>query len=111
MQSNLMKSVSSIVLAHPKEGTTMCTYKLLAVGIGILLLGVAAVTPVQAGIALNGLTMNGISLNGLSVNGLSVNGLTYNGMAINGAALVALTQAEPLTLEVESVTLPATNAE
>jgi hypothetical protein len=104
MQSNLMKSVSS--LAQAKEGTTMYANKLLAVGIGILLLGVATVTPAQAGIALNGL-----SVNGLTMNGISMNGLTYNGLAINGVALAAPMQTEPLTLEVESVTLPATNAE
>jgi len=45
----------------------MCAYKLLAAGTGTLLLGLAAATPVQAKIAVNG----------LSVNGLSVNGLTY----------------------------------
>jgi len=106
MQSNLMKSVSSLVFARPKEGTTTHANKLLAVGIGILLLGAAAATPAKAGIALNGL-----SVNGLTMNGISMNGLTYNGMAINGVALAAPMQAEPLTLEVESVTLPATNAE
>jgi hypothetical protein len=101
MRSNLMKSVSSLVLVHPKERATMRAYKLLTAGIGTLLLGLAAVTPAQAGIALNGLTYNGLSVNGLSVNGLSV----------NGVALAAPTQAEPLALKVLSMTLPAPKAE
>jgi hypothetical protein len=96
MRSNLMKSVSSLVLVHPKERATMRAYKLLTAGIGTLLLGLAAVTPAQAGIALNGLTYNGLSVNGLSV---------------NGVALAAPTQAEPLALKVLSMTLPAPKAE
>jgi hypothetical protein len=111
MRSNLMKSVSSLVLAHPKERATMRAYKLLTAGIGTLLLGLAAVTPAQAGIALNGIALNGIALNGIALNGISMNGISMNGVSVNGLGLAVPAQAAPLALKVLSMTLPATKVE